>query len=288
MKKKWYKGKTFVVTGAAGEIGSATCRKFAPLGMRFYLLDLENQMEKLTELSDELMQLGAEYAEGMVMDVTNEEQVKEVINKIAEKEKYIDILFNNAGYGDKTSVLNGSSIDNVKKMMAVNFYGPWIITQAALPYIGRPVKKPPKKNPNQREGQLIYMSSSAGVVGVPFMASYCATKRALIGMADVIRQGYRIMKEKIKVITICPAPAKTKFWDKTEDYRKWMNNYEKKGGLYSAITADDIGKAILKASRGDKNEIMVPRWWSLLRFVRAISIGFADRLLSKTADVENK
>jgi len=287
LKKKWYKGKVMVITGAAGEIGGAICRHFAPEGMRFYLTDLASQMEKLKEFSEELEDLGAESAVGMEMDVTNQDQIKEVVEKIGKKENYIDILVNNAGYGNRTSILNGGSIEEVQKMMDVNFYGQWRLTQAALPYLGRPVRKPPKKNRNQREGQLIYIASSAGVIGVPDMASYCATKHAILGMADVIRLGYRIRKEKIKVIVICPAPAKTQFWNTTKDFRTWMNHYEKKGGIYSAITADDIGRAVYKASRGNKNEIMVPRWWALLRFIRSISIGLTDRLLKGTAAKEN-
>ncbi|NHI93101.1 MAG: SDR family NAD(P)-dependent oxidoreductase [Candidatus Lokiarchaeota archaeon] len=276
---KNYKGKTFIITGAAGEIGSSICRHFAHEGLRFYLLDLESQLVKCNELAGELMNMGAQHAEGMVMDVTNPEQIKEVITKIGEEEKYIDILVNNAGYGNTNSITNEGTIEIFRKMMAVNVEGPWMITQAALPYLGRPVKKPPKKNKDQREGQLIYIESSAGKVGVPYMASYVATKHALVGIADVVRMEMKIKNEKIQVISICPAPAKTKFWDKTKDMRGFMNNYEQKGFLYSAITADDVGKAVYRASRGNKNEVMVPRWWYLLPFIRSLSIGFTDKLL---------
>ena len=79
-----------MITGASGEIGSEVCRKFAPLGMRMYLLDLPNP--RSNELVEEIKNLGAEYAEAMNMDVTNSEQVESVIKGIGEKEKYIDIL----------------------------------------------------------------------------------------------------------------------------------------------------------------------------------------------------
>ncbi|MHA1844351.1 MAG: SDR family NAD(P)-dependent oxidoreductase, partial [Promethearchaeota archaeon] len=197
-----YKGKTLVITGAAGEIGSAICKHFAKEKLRFYLLDLGSQLTKCEELAGELLDIGAQHAESLEMDVTNPEQINSIIKKIGEKEKYIDILINNAGFGNETSITNGGTIENFRKMMAVNVEGPWMITQAALPYIGRPVKKPPKKNRNQREGQLIYIESSAGIVGVPHMASYVATKHALIGIADVVRQEFKLKNEKIRVISI--------------------------------------------------------------------------------------
>ena len=225
MKKSWYKGKVFVITGASGEIGSEVCRHFAPLGMRMYLLDLPNPA--LDNLVEEVKTLGAEYAEGLAMDVTNREQVESVIKKIGEKEKYIDILYNNAGIGTDCSITNGGTFEEYRKIMSINIDGIWLVLQAAVSYIGRP--KPDKKHPDRREGQLIFTSSAAGKVGIPHMSAYCASKHAIVGLADALRLEYQLKDHKIHVITICPAPVKTKFWDSTPEYREWLNKYETKG-----------------------------------------------------------
>lgn len=284
---KDYNGKVFVITGATGGIGSAICRKFAEKTkkLRLYLLDLPNSNFK--ELEDDIKKLGVQYVESMECDVTNHEQTIEVINKIGEKEKNIDILFNNAGIGNDTTITNGKpiqeNINNLRKIIKINVEGPWVITQAALPYLGRPVKKPPKKNPNQREGQVIFMASSAGKVGVPLMAAYCASKFALIGIANVLRQEFLLNDEKIHVITICPAPAKTKFWESTPEYKAWADKYSKKGGIYTMVTAEDVAKEVWKASRGNKRERMVPKWWWLLNMIQTDSIRISDYLMLKTA-----
>ncbi|MHA1265367.1 MAG: SDR family NAD(P)-dependent oxidoreductase [Candidatus Helarchaeota archaeon] len=271
MKKKWYKGKVFVITGASGEIGSEVCRQFAPLGMRMYLLDLPNPA--LDKLVEEVKELGAEYAEGLAMDVTNGEQVNSVITSIGEKEKYIDILHNNAGIGDNTSITNGGTFEAYRRIMSINIDGIWRVLQAAVPYIGRP--KPSKKYPHRREGQLIFTSSAAGKLGIPNMAAYTASKFAVVGLAEALRLEYRLHDHQIQCIVICPAPVKTKFWNSTPEYKEWIQMYEKKGFPYALPTPLDVAKTVLKASRSNKKELFVPRWYRITTWFR----GLASRML---------
>lgn len=267
MKQAWYKGKVFVITGASGEIGSEVCRIFAPLGMRMYLLDLSNP--RLDELVTELKQLGAEHVEAMSMDVTNRDQVEAVIKKIGEKEQYIDILHNNAGIGGLVSITNNGSFEDYRKIMSINIDGIWLVLQAAVPYIGRPA--PTKKYPNRREGQLIFTSSAAGKLGIPNMGAYSASKFAVVGLADTIRLEYKMNNHNIHVITICPAPVKTKFWDASPEYQIWFKKYEAKGFPMAVPTPKDVAKMVLKASRGNKKEMFVPRWYSVTMLIKGIS-----------------
>jgi hypothetical protein len=276
-KKKWYKSKVFAITGAAGDIGSEVSRVFALLGMRMYLLDIASS--KLSELEKELKDLGAEYVEAMELDVTNQEQVKQVMKSIGEKEKYIDILHNNAGVGSMCSITNGGTFEEYRRIMSVNIDGMWLVLQAALPYIGRPA--PTKKYPNRREGQLIFTSSSAGKTGVPNMGAYSASKHAIVGLADALRREYRMANHNIEVITVCPAPTKTKFWNATPATKEWVEMYGDKGGLYKLEEPANVAKSILRASRKYKREIMVPRWWWLLPFLQLISHKSVGKLLIK-------
>ncbi|MFW9999037.1 MAG: SDR family NAD(P)-dependent oxidoreductase, partial [Candidatus Hermodarchaeota archaeon] len=259
MKKKWYKSKVFVITGASGDIGSEVCRRFAPLGMRMYLLDLPNT--PLDRLKHEIKDLGAESVETFEFDITNRTQIEEVIEKIGEKEKHIDILYNNAGIGTTCSITNGGTFEEYRKIMSINVDGMWLILQAALPYIGRPA--PTKKYPDRKEGQLIFSSSSAGKTGIPHMAAYSMSKYAIVGLANSIRLEFKMQNHNIQVITICPAPAKTKFWENTPEMTEWVEKYQKHGFFYKFVDVKDIAKAVMKASRKYKREIFVPRWWWL-------------------------
>ena len=277
MKKKWYKGKVFVITGAGGDIGSEVCRIFAPLGMRMYLLDLPDT--SLNELRTELIELGAEYVEFYEFDVTNRIQVESIIKEIGEKEKYIDILHNNAGIGSICSITNRGTFEEYRKLMSINVDGIWLVLQAAFSYIGRPA--PTKKFPDRREGQLIFTSSSAGKTGIPNMAAYSMSKHAIIGLANSIRLEYKMQNHNIQVITLCPAPAKTKFWDATPDLKEWVEKYKKRGPLYKFVEAKDVAKIALKASRKYKREVFVPRWWWLLAYLQLMSHKVVGKLLIK-------
>lgn len=277
MKKKWYKGKVFVITGASGDIGSEVCRLFAPLGMRIYLLDLPGPA--LDELVKEIKELGAEYVEAFAFDVTNREQIESVIKSIGEKEKYIDILYNNAGIGNICSITNGGTFKEYRRIMSVNVDGIWLVLQAAFPYIGRP--SPTEEFPERREGQLIFTSSSAGKTGIPNMAAYSMSKHAIVGMADSIRLEFKMQNHNIQVITICPAPANTKFWDQSPELKEWVEKYQKQGLLYKYVVTKDIAKCVLKASRKYKREVFVPRWWWLLSFLQVISHRLVGNLLIK-------
>ena len=119
MKKKWYKSKVFVITGATGDIGSAICRKFAPLGMKMFLLDLPTP--KITQLRDELLDMGAESVQFYEVDLTNQEMIKNALNDIGKKEQYIDILFNNAGIGNKCSITNNGTFEEYRKVMSIKY-----------------------------------------------------------------------------------------------------------------------------------------------------------------------
>jgi short-subunit dehydrogenase len=276
MKKKWYQGKVFVITGASGDIGSAVCRLFAPLHMRIYLLDLPNP--SLDDLTKELKLLGAEYVEWLDCDLLNKEQITQVVRKIGEKENCIDIIFNNAGIGSKCSITNNGTFEEYRKIMSINVDGMWLILQAALPYIGRLV--PNKKNPDRREGQLIFSSSSAGKTGVPYMAAYAMSKSAIIALANSVRLEYKIQNQKIDVITIIPAPADTKFYH-TSEMINWIENYKKRGFLFRFVKPKDVAKRVLKASRKQKKEVFVPRWWKLLDILHSFSHKVIGHLLIK-------
>jgi len=283
-KKKWYEGKVFVITGAGGDIGSEVCRSFAPLGMRMYLLDIPGA--ELSTLKEELEDLGAESVDIMEMDVTNQEQVKNVIISIGKKEQYIDIIHNNAGIGKMCSITNGGTFEEYRKIMSVNLDGMWLVLQSALPYIGRPA--PTEKNPKRREGQLIFTSSSGGKTGVPNMSAYCASKFAIVGLADSLRREYRMADQGIEVITVCPAPTKSRFWDADPALREWVETYKEKGGLYKLIEPTDIAKRVLKASRKYKREIFVPRWWWLISFLQVFSHRIVGKLLIKVEESKKK
>jgi short-subunit dehydrogenase len=242
-----------------------------------YLLDLPSM--PINELKEELKELGAEYVESYEFDVTKREQIENVMKIIGYKENFIDILHCNAGIGTTCSITNGGTFEEYRKIMSINVDGTWLILQAALPYIGRPA--PTKKYPDRREGQIIFTSSSAGKTGIPNMAAYSMSKYAIVGLADSLRLEYRMQNHNIQVITICPAPTKTKFWESTPEMKEWVEKYQKRGALYKFVDVKDVAKIVLKASRKYKREVFVPRWYWLLAWLQLTSHKAAGKFLIK-------
>ncbi len=200
------------------------------------------------------------------------------LKNIGEKEKYLDIIFNNAGIGSKCSITNKGTFEEYRKIMSVNVDGMWLVLQAALPYIGRP--SPTRKTPDRREGQLIFSSSAAGKTGVPNMAAYAMSKSAIITLADSIRSEYKMNGHKIDVITSLSAPANTKFYS-TPEMVNWVKGYKKRGFLFKFVEPQDVAKRVLKASRKSKKEVYVPRFWWLIGFLFVFSHGLIGNLLIK-------
>ncbi|MCK4384051.1 MAG: SDR family NAD(P)-dependent oxidoreductase, partial [Candidatus Lokiarchaeota archaeon] len=172
---------------------------------------------------------------------------------------------------------NGGTFEEYRKIMSINVDGIWLVLQAALSYIGRPA--PTKKFPDRKEGQLIFSSSSAGKTGIPNMAAYSMSKYAIVGLADSLRSEYRMQNHNIQVITICPAPTKTKFWESTPEMKEWIEKYQKRGFLYKFADVKDVAKTVLKASRKYKREVFVPRWYWLLAWLQLTSHKAVGKLL---------
>ena len=171
-------------------------------------------------------------------------------------------------------------------IMSINVDGIWLVLQAALPYIGRPA--PTKKFPDRKEGQLIFSSSSAGKTGIPNMAAYSMSKYAIVGLANSIRLEYKMQNHDIQVITICSAPAKTKFWESTPGMKEWVDKYQKRGFLYKFVDVKDVAKTVMKASRKYKREVFVPRWYWLLAWLQLTSHKAVGKLLIKIEKSKTK
>ena len=145
----------------------------------------------------------------LLMDVDNDDSVKNAIYKILDERKKIDILVNNAGYG-LFGALEEISIDEAKKQFETNLFGAMRTIKETLPTMRK-----------QKNGIIINVTSLAGVVGIPAECIYVSTKFALEGLSESI--SYELQPFGIKVIIIEPGVINTnfvpniKFSNKTDD-----------------------------------------------------------------------
>jgi len=189
---KELRGKTVLVTGAASGIGRETALAFASEGARLLLADI-NEGE-LEETMARLRGLGVDCW-AHVVDVSSREQVDRLAAQVASESGGLDVLVNNAGVFVWADFLD-TTLEDWEWMAGVNLWGPVYTMRAFLPgMIAR------------GRGHIVNIASGGGLVTLPCLSAYSATKFALVGLSETLQ--HEVRKHNIVVTTICPGSTKT-------------------------------------------------------------------------------
>jgi len=186
------KGKKAIITGGSRGLGKATALAFAKLGIDVAITGRNE--EKLKETVSELKSLGVN-ATYEVFDVANYEEVKVGIKKIILNLGTVDILVNNAGIA-AFGTLNEMDPTLWEAIIKTNVLGMYYVTKEVLPYL---IEK--------NEGDIINISSTAGLSGNASTSAYSASKFAVIGMSQSLMKEVR--KNNIRVNTLTPSTIAT-------------------------------------------------------------------------------
>jgi UDP-glucose 4-epimerase len=189
-------GRVVVITGAAGGIGAALARKFVGGGARVALLDLE--LERLEPLADELVDGGADVL-SIVCDVTSLDACSAAIDEIVDRFGGVDVLVANAGITHLGRFAD-TEVSVIERVMDINFFGSVNITKAALPSL------------TERAGQIVVMSSIAGLAPLATRTGYSASKHALHGFFESLRT--EVAADGIGVTMVCPSFVRTDIGDR--------------------------------------------------------------------------
>lgn len=190
--------KVVLVTGTNTGFGYLTAKSAAAKGYVVYatMRDIDGRnAERAKELS------GIENINVVALDVTNGEQVTEVVNSIVAKENRLDVVVNNAGYFGG-GLAEGYSEGDFEQMFDVNVTGTWRVTKAALPQMRA-----------QGEGLIINTSSGLGRFSAPFMTVYNSTKFAVEGLTEGLH--YEVRPLGVDVVLIQPGAFPTEIFGKS-------------------------------------------------------------------------
>jgi 3-oxoacyl-[acyl-carrier protein] reductase len=173
---KRFEGKVVLITGAAGGLGSDQCRVFAEEGAAVAInyLDVGNFAKEAANLADSLKSNYGGDHQCYSADITNEAEVKRMVEKINDHFGKIDVLVNNAGISIN-AVSWEISAENWSKVLAVNLTGSLYCSKAVLPGMRE-----------RRYGRIICISSVVGLSGARGTVAYAASKAALIGMSKTM------------------------------------------------------------------------------------------------------
>ncbi|PZF09957.1 short-chain dehydrogenase/reductase [Curtobacterium sp. MCPF17_011] len=156
------------ITGAARGMGIDLTRAALAAGHR--VVATARDAAKVTEVFGERDDLLA-----VSLDITDEDAARAAADAAVSRFGRIDVLVNNAGLF-YAGFFEEISPEQMRQQMETNFFGPLNVTRAVLPVMRR-----------QRSGQVVTISSTAGLVGQEFVAAYCASKFALEGWMESIR-----------------------------------------------------------------------------------------------------
>ena len=194
------KDKISIITGGAQGIGKEIATKLAEAGSHIIICDINE--EKLKPTKDEIERLGVEVL-ALKVDVSNYNQVKDLVTKILDKFKKIDILINNAGI-TRDGLLLRMDEDAWDSVLRVNLKGAFNFTKAVV----RSMLK-------QKEGVIINISSIIGLMGNAGQANYAASKAGLIGLTKSTAK--ELGPRGIRVNAVAPGYIKTKMTDELAD-----------------------------------------------------------------------
>lgn len=187
--------KTAIVTGGGSGIGRAISILFASQGADVHILDFDKTG------ADKVVQ-EIKAAEGVATahqcDVSNQQQVKEIIDSIGAAKGSIELLINNAGVAHVGTV-ETTGEDDFNRLFNINVKGVYNCLQAAIPYM------------KQNGGAILNMASIASSVGIPDRFAYSMTKGAVVGVTLSVAKDF--LNHGIRCNCISPARVHTPFVD---------------------------------------------------------------------------
>lgn len=186
------KEKVAVVTGAGGGIGRAIAQIFAQEGAEVVVSDYKSEGGEETV---RLIKESGWKAIFIQADVSQEEEVKNLVEKTISQFGRLDILVNNAGVYLPNDAISGTN-EEWQKTLNIDLGGVWLCSKYALP-----------KMISQGKGKIINIASIAGLVGFQNSAAYCAAKGGVVNLTREMALDYG--KNKINVNAIAPGVIKT-------------------------------------------------------------------------------
>jgi NAD(P)-dependent dehydrogenase (short-subunit alcohol dehydrogenase family) len=211
-------GKAALVTGAASGIGRAAALAFAREGARVLLSDRDAAGGEATA---EAVRAAGGDAAFVAADVTREDDVAALVRAAVERFGRLDCAHNNAGITGAMGGIQDLTLDGWRQTLEVNLDGVFLCLKHELAQMRR-----------QGAGAIVNTASAAGLVGVPFLAPYCASKHAMIGLTRTA--ALENATTGVRVNAVCPGSIDTPM------LQRYMG------------VSPEVGKAILASQPGGR------------------------------------
>lgn len=245
-----YQNKIVVITGGSSGIGLAVAKEFVYKNAKVIIISRDEEKLEAAKKAIGAVNPNA-VVDTVAADVAISEQITNAIDLVASKYGTIDVLINCAGTSS-CKRFKDHSIQQLEKEIQVNYMGAVYATKAAWPYLHR------------SNGQLSFVSSVAGYIGVIGYSSYVPTKFAMTGLAECLR--YEAKDDGIKVSIIYPPDTETPMMAKTRQHSipetlALSKNIKLK-------TAQEVAKIYLRGLERNKFEIYCDVESRMIRWIK--------------------
>jgi NADP-dependent 3-hydroxy acid dehydrogenase YdfG len=251
MGGKTLRDKIAIVTGGSSGIGRATALALAREGAHVALA--ARNEGALQEVAQAVQALGRE-ALVVPTDVTQREQVEHLVAEALARWERVDIFIANAGQYVRCRVPE-LTIAHMERAMAINFYGALYGVLAVMPHMLA-----------RKSGHVVLVSSVDGKKGLPIDTPYVATKFALTGVGEVMRQELR--GTGVHVTTVFPGRIDTPLLDGMRV--PWIS---------PKYSPEMVARAIVRSIRRRQPEVIVPAFYRWFVILGALSPRLSDWLV---------
>ncbi len=254
----YFKDKVVIVTGGTDGIGKALVEQLLAEGAKVATCGRDH---------DKLYRLQSSYPSyhlhTMVADVSNENDCRRFMETTIKFFGGIDVLINNAGISMR-ALLKDTSIDVIRKVMEINFFGAVYCTKYALNSI------------IERKGTIVGVSSIAGYRGLPGRNGYSASKFALQGWLEAIRT--ELMQDDVHVMWVCPGFTTSNIRNAALN-KDGDSHGESPMDEGSMMTAEECSQHILRAIKKKKRTLVMTFTGKRTVFMNKFFPGLADKLV---------
>ena len=270
---KTFRDKTAAITGAGSGIGRGLAVELARRGCHLALSDINGDNVEATavQVASDFPKLRITTRE---LDVANREAVQDWSDQVVADHGSVNMIFNNAGVALGTTI-EGASYEDLEWIVNINFWGVVYGTKAFLPHLR-----------TSGDGHVINISSVFGLIGVPSQGAYNATKFAVRGFTEALRQELAIDRAPVSATSVHPGGIKTniarsaRYSDSLKDK---MSLDEQKGkALIERLfitTPNSAARTILRGVKRDSRRVLIgPDAYAIDAMARLLPTGY-QRLL---------
>lgn len=254
-------GRTAIITGASSGIGRATAIELASRGCNVAIA-----ARRADRLADTAVECRRHPVDVFVRrtDVTSREDCFALVEEVEEQFAPVDILVNNAGFALLDQIEN-ADIEDVRRMVETNIFGLFHCIQAQLPYMLA-----------REEGTIVNISSITGLMGYAGMGMYGATKFAVTGMTEALRD--EVIDQGISVVLVCPGTTESEFFLYAE-----RGKIPAASRLVKGLEPEDVARGICRAIERGTYRTIVPRAAALFMRFKELAPRTAHWLMRRVS-----